>query len=127
MAPAAREAAPFATTRPSIRLIAPPPNPIARQIKKGITVFLEIGIESCHDRSLLRVRRGHDFACAVRMIEAAAARGLHVGSHVIFGLPGETRADWMAMAPALNQLPLHSLKCHQLQLLEGTALLTDYA
>jgi hypothetical protein len=31
------------------------------------------------------------------------------------------------MAPALSALPLKTLKCHQLQLLEGTALLTDYA
>lgn len=90
-------------------------------------VFLEIGIESCHDRSLERVKRGHDYACAVRMIEATAARGLHVGTHVIFGLPGETREDWMAMAPALSALPLKTLKCHQLQLLEGTPMLADFA
>ncbi len=97
------------------------------ELAQRALVFLEIGIESCHDRSLRRVRRGHDYACAVRAIRAAAAQGLHVGSHVIFGLPGESRADWLAMAPALSTLPLKTLKCHQLQLLEGTALLSDYA
>lgn len=97
------------------------------ELNQRAPIFLEIGIESCHDRSLARVKRGHDFACAARMIDAAAARGLHVGSHVIFGLPGESPEDWLAMAPILCSLPLHSLKCHQLQLLEDTPLLTDYA
>lgn len=95
------------------------------RLNERAPVFLEIGIESCHDRSLARVNRGHDYAAAVSAIEAAASRGLHVGTHIIFGLPGESRDDWLAMAPALSKLPLNSLKCHQLQVLEGTALLTD--
>jgi len=100
---------------------------LLQELSQRTLVFLEIGIESCHDRSLQRVRRGHDFACAARAIRAAAERGLHVGTHIIFGLPGETKADWLAMAPILSALPIQALKCHQLQLLAGTALLTDYA
>ena len=52
---------------------------------------MEYGIESCRDETLLRVHRGHDFACAERAVRETAARGIPVCGHFILGLPGETR------------------------------------
>ena len=54
-------------------------------------VVIEYGIESCYDRTLQAINRGHDFACAQRAVEATAARGIHTEAHFILGLPGETR------------------------------------
>ena len=85
-------------------------------------VAVEYGIESCYDETLLRIRRGHDFACTERAIRATAARGLPVGGHLILGLPGESREQMLAEADILSALPLDSLKLHQLQILRGTEL-----
>ena len=86
----------------------------------GKVVVVEYGIESCYDRTLLRINRGHDFACARKAVEMTAARGLEVGAHFILGLPGETPAMLLDQCTAINALPLTSVKFHQLQLIKGT-------
>lgn len=89
-------------------------------------VAVEYGIESCHDRTLRLVNRGHDFACTEAAIRATARRGLPVGGHLILGLPGESREDLLAEAAILNRLPLTTVKFHQLQILKGTAMERQY-
>jgi len=89
-------------------------------------VVLEIGIESCYDTTLKRINRGHSFAQAEDAIFQAVARGIHVGTHLIVGLPGETEAMLLAEAEMLSRLPLNTIKFHQLQLIRGTAMVTDY-
>ena len=90
-------------------------------------VAIEYGIESCYDETLRRVNRGHDFETARRAVEQTAARGLHVGAHFILGLPGENRAMWLAAADRINELPLNTVKFHQLQIFKGTPMAADYA
>ncbi|MBR1644197.1 MAG: TIGR01212 family radical SAM protein [Bacteroidales bacterium] len=85
-------------------------------------VGVEYGIESCFDRTLATVGRGHDFACTCRAVRQTAQRGLPVGGHLILGLPGESREQMLAQADLLNALPLTSVKLHQLQILRGSSL-----
>ena len=89
-------------------------------------VAVEFGIESCYDHTLSLVHRGHDFACTQHAVHAANQRGLPVGGHLILGLPGESRDDILAEADLLNDLPLTSLKLHQLQILRGTEMERQY-
>ena len=88
---------------------------------------MEYGIESCRDETLLRVRRGHDFACSERAVRETAARGIPVCGHFILGLPGETRETLLEDMPRINALPLDSVKFHQLQLLKGTPMAAEFA
>ena len=87
---------------------------------------IEYGIESCRDGTLLRVRRGHDFACAEKAVKETAERGIPVCGHFILGLPGETRETLLEDVKRINALPLDSVKFHQLQLLKGTPMTTEY-
>ena len=88
---------------------------------------IEYGIESCRDETLLRVHRGHDFACAERAVRETAARGIPVCGHFILGLPGETRETLLEDVERMNALPLDSVKFHQLQLLKGTPMAAEFA
>ena len=88
---------------------------------------MEYGIESCRDETLLRVRRGHDFACSERAVRETAARGIPVCGHFILGLPGETRETLLEDVARINALPLDSVKFHQLQLLKGTPMAAEFA
>ena len=97
------------------------------ELAKSHVVIVEYGIESCYDKTLQRINRGHDFATAVAAVEATAARGLHQGAHFIFGLPGETIQDIMGMAPIINRLPVNSVKFHQLQIIKGTQMEAEFA
>lgn len=99
---------------------------LAELARKHI-VLLEFGIESCYDKTLARINRGHTFAQAEAAVRAASERGLTVGAHFILGLPGESRADMLAAADKINALPLTSVKFHQLQLIKGTRMAAEYA
>lgn len=89
-------------------------------------VLVEYGIESTIDRTLERVQRGHTFAESIDAIERTHQRGILVGAHLILGLPGEDRAELLSHADKLSQLPIATLKIHQLQILRGTLMATDY-
>ena len=96
------------------------------ELQKHTFVLVEYGIESTSDRTLLRINRGHDYACAVDAVKRTAARGIPVGAHIILGLPGESREELMQQAAMLSELPLTTLKLHQLQLIRGTRMAEEY-
>jgi len=87
---------------------------------------VEYGVESCYDRTLKRVNRGHDYASSVLAIEKTAARGINTGAHFIFGLPGESRQDMMKMSGIISKLPLKTVKFHQLQIIKGTMMEKEF-
>ena len=85
-------------------------------------VSVELGLQSIHDRSLTWMNRGHDVTAFVDAAERCRGRGFEVSSHVILGLPGESRDDMMATAEALAALPVDAVKIHNLHVVRGTPL-----
>lgn len=96
------------------------------EIQKTHYVIIEYGIESVYDETLKRVNRGHDFIIARNAIELTASFGLPCGAHFIFGLPGENKAMMLAAADIISQLPLTTVKFHQLQIFKNTAIADEY-
>lgn len=96
-------------------------------LQKRAFVLVEYGIESVNDKTLQRINRGHNYACAVDAVVRTAERGIPVGAHIILGLPGEDREELMAQAKILSRLPLTTLKLHQLQLIRGTRMAGEYS
>lgn len=90
-------------------------------------VKIEYGIESCYDKTLVRVGRGHGIEAAVKAVEMSAERGLEPGAHFILGLPGETRRMLLDQCGFISGLPLHSVKFHQLQIVKGTRMEKEFA
>ena len=88
--------------------------------------MLEYGVESVYDETLRLVNRGHDFATAQKAIEKTAQYGIPCGGHFIFGLPGETIAMMLDAADIISQLPLTTVKFHQLQIFKGTPMASTY-
>jgi radical SAM protein (TIGR01212 family) len=95
-------------------------------LSQQVFVALEFGVESCYDRTLEQINRGHDFAASVQAIRASAARGLPTGAHLILGLPGESREEMLREAEILSDLPLDMIKLHQLQIVKGTVMARQY-
>ncbi|MDD6228459.1 MAG: TIGR01212 family radical SAM protein [Bacteroidales bacterium] len=95
---------------------------VLTEIGHKVPVIVEFGMESLHDRTLRLINRGHDAATAVGSVSRAARRGLHVGVHLIAGLPGESESDILATVDAVCRLPVESIKMHQLQVLRDTPL-----
>jgi len=95
-------------------------------LSKQFHVIIEYGIESVYDETLHRVNRCHTFKETSDAIFRTAEKGIQVGGHVIFGLPGESRESMMKSADILSKLPLDSIKFHQLQLFKGTVMEREY-
>lgn len=89
-------------------------------------VCVEYGVESANDAVLLRVNRGHSFADAEDAIRRTAGRGIYIGAHLIFGLPGESPESMLDGAVRLGNLPINILKLHQLQIIRNTRMAEEY-
>lgn len=91
-------------------------------INRQHRIIVEIGVETIHEHTLALINRCHSWQCASDAIKRIASCGIHVGAHLILGLPGESEGDMMATVNAVAQLPVTSVKFHQLQVLRGTIL-----
>ena len=97
------------------------------ELAKSHVVIVEYGIESCYDSTLARINRGHDFETARRAVQMTAERGIDVGVHFILGLPGETKEMMLDACSIINDLPIRSVKFHQLQIVKGTRMEKEFA
>ncbi len=89
-------------------------------------VTVEYGIESVINRTLQRVNRGHDVEKSLWAVRETARRGIRVGGHMIIGLPGEDRQDFLDSGRELSRWPLNNIKFHQLQIIRHTAMAREY-
>jgi uncharacterized protein len=83
-------------------------------------VWIEYGLQSIHDRTLQRMNRGHDAATFMEAVRRTAGRGLFICTHIIVGLPGETREQMLETARTIATLPIDGIKIHSLLALRGT-------
>ena len=97
------------------------------ELARSHVVIVEYGIESCYDSTLARINRGHDFETARRAVQMTAERGIDVGVHFILGLPGETKEMMLDACSMINDLPVRSVKFHQLQIVKGTRMEKEFA
>lgn len=97
-----------------------------RELSDKCYLAVEYGIESCHNKTLKRINRGHTFEEAVIAVEQTAALGINTGAHFILGLPGETREEMFSQVNLISALPLKTVKFHQLQIIRGTRMEQDF-
>lgn len=96
------------------------------ELNQRCLLIVEYGIESANDITLQLINRGHTFAQSVSAIRQTADRGIYTGGHIILGLPGETREELLHQASIISELPLTTLKLHQLQIIKGTVMARQY-
>ncbi len=106
------------------------PNELLRylaELSRRTFVLVEYGAETARDSTLQLINRGHSWAHTVDAVTRTHAHGIMCGLHLIIGLPGETTDDFRATIAAVAQLPIDTLKLHQLQLIRGTRLARQVA
>ncbi len=89
-------------------------------------IIIEYGIESCYNRTLESIKRGHTYEDTAEAIIKTAKYGIHTGAHLIFGLPGESREEMLSEAKIVSKLPLDTIKFHQLQIIKDTVMEKQY-
>lgn len=93
---------------------------------KDYFVTVEFGIESTLDRTLERINRQHSYQEATEAIKETRKRNIQMGAHLILGLPGESRDDQLEHAKRISELPIDTLKLHQLQIVKNTTFAKEY-
>lgn len=105
------------------------PDPVLdllEEYSRRVPVFLELGLQTVHDRSLAWMNRGHGVAAFLDAVGRCRGRALERCAHVILGLPGESHADMMETADVLAGLPVQGVKVHNLYVVRGTPLEDQY-
>ena len=96
------------------------------ELNQRTFVLVEYGVESTNNDTLLRINRGHTFEQSADAILRTHQRGLLTGAHIILGLPGEDADESLRQASVISSLPIDILKIHQMQIIRGTRLATEY-
>lgn len=89
--------------------------------------WIEYGVQSMHDRTLKRIYRGHSVQSSIDAIHLAHDYGLKVCVHLMAGLPGESREDFLETVQKVCTLPIDGIKMHGLYVCKGTPIAKDYA
>jgi radical SAM protein (TIGR01212 family) len=97
-----------------------------QQLARDYFVTLEYGLESTHDRTLMRINRGHNFQSWTDAVNRTRNRGIWLCAHIILGFPWETREEMLSAAPALSDKGLNFLKLHHLHVVRGSAMAEEY-
>lgn len=97
------------------------------EFNKQTYLWLELGIQTCHDRTLTFINRRHEHASSLDAVERAKLRNLRVCAHIILGLPGESHEEMLATIDELNRLDVDGVKLHLLHVMKETRLATMYA
>lgn len=92
-------------------------------LNKEKPVFIELGVETSHDKTLRLINRNHTWNDVLNATERIGSNNLHCGIHLIAGLPGENREMILETIDKVVKLPIETIKLHQLQVLKETELL----
>ncbi|AEH32403.1 TIGR01212 family radical SAM protein [Vibrio anguillarum] len=95
---------------------------LADYVRQGFEIWLELGLQTANNQTLKRINRGHDFECYALITERARALGIKVCTHLIVGLPKETRTDNLQTLKQVLAVGTDGIKLHGLHIVEGSTM-----
>ena len=96
------------------------------KLNQNKEIWIEFGIQSIYDETLVKINRGHNSANVKEWIIKAKEKGLNVCGHLIFGLPDETQEMMLETSKAAYAWGIDSVKYHPLYVVKKTALANEY-
>ena len=99
---------------------------LLEEMNRRKPVFVELGLQTMHEESALRIRRGYPLAVFEDAVQRLSQVGIKVVVHLILGLPYETKEDMLASVRYVCEQPIHGIKLQLLHLLEGTDMGEEY-
>lgn len=88
-------------------------------------VFVELGLQTIHKRTADYIRRGYDLDVYDKVVYTLKNIGINVVTHIILGLPGETKSD-MIQTTEYAAKKSNGIKLQLLHILKGTDLAEEY-
>ena len=98
---------------------------LLERINKIKPVFVELGLQTIHKKVAEYIRRGYDLSVYDKAVEDLHDAGINVVTHLIIGLPGESKEDILASVEYVCRYT-DGIKLQLLHILEGTDLAEEY-
>ena len=96
------------------------------ELNKIKPVWVELGLQTIHQRSIEYIRRGYDNSIYDDAVTKLTGLGVEVITHVIIGLPGETKEDMLKTVEYVADSGSKGIKLQLLHVLKNTDLYEDY-
>ncbi len=95
-------------------------------LKEKYDIFMEYGLQSAHDKTLEFINRGHTVREFIDAVEMTKSFGLKITTHLILGLPYETKDDMLESVRFISELNIDAVKFHHLHIVKNTKLADLY-
>lgn len=89
-------------------------------------VWVELGLQTIHPKTAEYIRRGYPLEEYAKAVKDLHAIGVEVITHVIIGLPDETKEDMLQTVRYVVESRAEGIKLQLLHVIEGTDLAKDY-
>ena len=96
------------------------------ELNRKKPVFVELGLQTVHEASVRYIRRGYPNAVYFDAVKGLKGAGIHVVTHIILGLPGETPEMMVETTRQAVAAGTDGVKFHLLHVLRGTDLEKEY-
>lgn len=96
------------------------------EMNKIKPVFVELGLQTIHQKSAKYIRRGYDLSVYDKAVRDLKKIGVNVVVHVILGLPNESENDMLETVKYVCESGANGIKLQLLHVIDGTDLATDY-
>ena len=96
------------------------------EMNKIKPVFVELGLQTIHQKSAKYIRRGHDLNVYDKAVRDLKKIGVNVVVHVILGLPNESENDMLETVKYVCESGANGIKLQLLHVIDGTDLAKDY-
>ena len=99
---------------------------LCEELNRIKPVWLELGLQTIHEKTAVLIRRGYDLACFEDALFRLRRRSLETIIHIILGLPGESRTQMLESVRFLACQDIQGIKLQLLHILSGTDLAIQY-
>ncbi len=89
-------------------------------------VWVELGLQTIHERTAQYIRRGYPLPVYDRAVSDLKNAGIEVITHIVLGLPGETTDDMLSTVEYVGRSGVQGIKLQLLHVLKGTDLAVEY-
>lgn len=96
------------------------------EINKIKPVFVELGLQTIHEKTAEYIRRGYPLSVYDNAVKALKAAGINTVVHLIIGLPNESREEMLESVEYACKSGADGIKLQLLHILKGTDLADDY-
>lgn len=97
------------------------------ELNKIKPVSVELGLQTIHEGTAKYIRRGYTLSVYDDALKRLKAEGIDVVTHLIIGLPGESKEDMLKSVKYVCDAGTNGIKLQLLHILKGTDLAAEYA